>query len=130
MNDSSEKVWGRFPTCPTLFRRFRASLATCTTPRKINHKDTDSHRYFLFFLRFLRFFVVDFHGFSRVAHCDMNGSLADVAQAGRADVAQAGRAKVSIQVSPIRQERNFYRALQASVTVAQAGRALVFTLCS
>src|SRR5262245_26542338 len=50
-------------------------LITMTRPstlRKINHEETDSHRYFLFFLRCLRFFVVDFHGFSRVPHCDMN----------------------------------------------------------
>jgi hypothetical protein len=35
-------------------------------PRSKEHED-----YFLFSLRVLRFFVVGFHCFSRVAHCDM-----------------------------------------------------------
>jgi len=33
------------------------------TPPEINHEETDSHRFFLIFLRVLRFFVVDFHSF-------------------------------------------------------------------
>src|SRR5262245_40999393 len=47
-----------------LVPRFRRSRS-CRIERhpetmKINHEETDSHRSSLFFLRFLRFFVVDF----------------------------------------------------------------------
>src|SRR5262245_45313346 len=38
-------------------------------------KTRRARRFFPFFLRLLRFFVVDFHSFCRVAHCDMNDSL-------------------------------------------------------
>src|SRR5262245_10096006 len=38
--------------------------------RETNHEETLRHRFFLFFLRLLRFFVVGFHYFFYVAHCD------------------------------------------------------------
>src|SRR5262245_51684027 len=52
---------GRLETCPTLFRRSRSCrIERHPEKMKINHEETDSHRSSLFFLRFLRFFVVDF----------------------------------------------------------------------
>jgi len=36
------------------------SLCQSLERMKINHEETDSHRFFLIFLRFLRFLVVDF----------------------------------------------------------------------
>src|SRR5215813_8514340 len=48
-----------------IMARSKSPLICLLNNQKINHEETKSTKIFLFFLRFLRFFVVDFPSFTR-----------------------------------------------------------------